>query len=223
MRDKDLLVYGAGAGLLALAVWQRGTVVDVVKRGRKLTDAPVGSSGKVDMYPAALAAEASRRLGRNVATTVYAGARMVRSEGSSAARVRMHVAINDANELGWDLLRLFTYSTADWARGWFGAQFTPAVRDALGKLVREKSVRRYATSKDPYEGDVVAVEQALAEHQAGIDPTGGAVKFVDKSSFGVQTGTGSYAEIVQRWGADGLRPFNVPGYSDDLVVFRRVG
>lgn len=219
------MLYLGGAALLGVAIWQREAIVDFVGKGRQLTDVPVGPGGIVPATPAALAAAAAALLGRPVTAEAYALARMIRSEGATEWRLRGHVAINDAEDLGWMLLRVLTYSTAAWAAGSFGPQFTPAITrtDDEGGLItaREKSVRRYTTSRDPFEADLVHAETVLAEHVAGTDPTGGAVKFVDRSSFGAQAGTGSYQALVDRWAQEGLRPFTVPGYSDDLVVFRR--
>lgn len=216
---KDEFLWLGGAAALGLLFWQKEAIVDVIERGKKVTHAPVGPDGTVPGFPVELAAAAGAAMGRPILPHAYALARMIRSEGAAAGRVRAHVALNDAASKGWDVVRILTYSTNPDARGLFGEQYTPASRAPGGRT----SVRRYATSKDPYEGDVVLAERVLAEHDAGDDPTGGAVKFADKSSFGVQEGTRSYAAVASQWAAEGLQPFNVPGYSDDLVVFRRVG
>lgn len=223
----DLLLWGGGLALVALALWKgkelatvvSDAVVDVVKRGKRLTFAGLGFDGVVPISPEALRGAASVQLGREVSQAASDMARMIRSEGSAAGRIRAHVALNDAAELGWGLHGLLTYSTNSNAKGFYGEQSTPASR-APGGI---KSVRRYSTAKDAYEGDVQVAEQVMAEHALGVDPTLGAVKFVDKASLSVQEGARTYESIVASWGSEGLRPFNVYGYSDDLVVFRRVG
>lgn len=227
--DVDLYLMGAaGLGLVALAAWKGeeitnavvDTVTDVVSRGTRLTHAAPGPDGVVPIRPDALRLTAAGVLGYDLVQDAYDLARMIRSEGASAGILRAHVALNDADDLGWTVHGTITYSTNPAANGWFGEQFTSAARAPNGV----KSSRRYATTKDPYAGDVEIAQQAMLEHVQGIDPTGGAVKFVDKSSMGgVQAGSGSYADLVERWAAERLQPFNVPGYSDDLVVFRRVG
>jgi hypothetical protein len=222
--DDKWILGGLAAGVLLL--WGKpivNTVVDVVSRGTRLTVTSLdvnGISGQPDpdnpdnlipSNPSDLVDQASAVLGTQLDADTYALARMARSEGIAAGDVRIHVALNDLADLnsrkslGWSPQDLITYSTNSAARGFFGSQ----------------SGRRYASSQDPYAGDVTLVQQTVAQHNAGIDPTGGAIKFVDKSSFGVQAGTGSYAATVASWAQEGLQPFNVPGYDDDFVVFRR--
>jgi hypothetical protein len=233
VRDEDtakiLAAVGLGGLVLVAAYWRReiisvgasaaATVADFVGRGARLTDAPAGADGVVYVSPEELAAIAGGVMGRAVTADAYALARMIRSEGADEGYLRAHVALNDLRHLGWSsLVYLMTFSTNPSARGWFGAQWTAATA-APGGIT---SVRRYATSRDPYQADLVAAEQALAERAAGFDPTDGAEKFVDRSSFGAQSGTGSYAALVERWGKEGLVPGSVAGASDDFVVFRRV-
>jgi hypothetical protein len=222
--DRELLLWGGGLALVGLAVWQGPALVtavkDIVTRGSRLTHAEPGDDGVVWDSPEELRAAAAVVLGRVGSRDVYGAARMVRSEGAAQAGIRTHVAMNDAAELGWTLARLFTYSTNLQATGHYGEQHTPAARAPGGVT----STRRYATTRDPYVSDVWAVEEAMVAHFGGLDPTGGAVKFVDISAMGgVQEGTGSYAALVDRWAKEGLRPFTLPGESADLVVFRRVG
>jgi hypothetical protein len=209
-RDEKLLLAGlGGVGLLFWGRQLKNTVVDVIGRGARLTTTTVDDAGVVQADPDELAAQASAVMGRPVSLDVLALSRMVRSEGVDAGVLRVRVALNDVNDLnerkgyGWSPFDLITYSTVAAARGKFGTQLH----------------RRYASSKDSYEGDVRLVELEMSN---GFDATGGAVKFVDRSSFGVQEGTGSYDALVETWAQEGLQPFNVPGYSDDFVVFRRV-
>jgi hypothetical protein len=223
VRDEEWLGLAALGLVGGLLIWQRDaiieTVVDIVNRGDRLTFVAAGDNGQAMADPGALRAQASLMLGREITQDVYSLARMIRSEGAAQGRIRAHVAMNDAHELGWSLHQLITYSTNNFARGLYGQQYTPAANAPAGIA----SKRRYASTKDPHAGDVEVVEAAIAERAAGVDPTGGGVKFVDKSSMGVQTGSGSYAELVKSWAADGLRPFTLPGGGADLVVFRRVG
>ncbi len=222
------LIFWASVGLLGgVAVWQRNTIMDTITRGKRLTYTELGDDGLIPEDPAELVDQAADVLGRDLPQELYDLARMKRSEQgqNDDGRLRVHVALNDAAEHNWSTHFAITYSTNAAAKGRYGEQFTPAERAPGGV----KSVRRYATSKDPYEGDVGIVERVLLERAQGLDPTsangqvgGGAVKFVDRSSLGgVQEGSSSYDAIVARWAAEGLEPFTVPGYPADLVVFRR--
>jgi hypothetical protein len=223
-RRDDLLLGGVLlAGLLA--VTQRRAIYDTFARGAQLTSTKLGPDGVIRLRPAELAAAAAVELGHEVDRGTHALARVGRSERDRNERdevtaLRMHVMINDLAELSWarDLEDLATYSTNAQARGFFGEQFTPATRAPGGV----KSVRRYASSRDPYVGDYHLAAAVRANAAAGIDPTGGAVKFVDVDAFGAQEGTGSYAQVAADWAREGLRPFNVDGAPDNFVVFRRV-
>ena len=214
--DEKWLLGGLAAGVLLL--WGRpiyntvvAPVVDVIGRGDRLTTTSLDANGMIPDDVDDLVAQASAVLGAAADPDLYALARMARSEGISAGALRIHVALNDLADLntrkgyGWSAVDLITYSTDAAARGHFGQQLH----------------RRYASTQDPYAGDYALAAQTVADHNAGVDATGGAIKFVDKSSFGVQAGTGSYDAIVATWAQEGLQPFNVPGYSDDFVVFRR--
>ena len=218
-RNEELLLWASIGVLGGVAVWQRNTIMDTITRGKRLTYTTLGADGLIPDDPAELAAQAGEVLGRDLPQELYDLARMKRSEqGTDDGRLRVHVALNDAEEHNWSTHFAITYSTNAAARGWYGEQFTPADRAPGG----QKSVRRYATTRDPYEGDVTIVERVLLERAQGLDPTGGAVKFVDRSSMGgVQEGSIAYDELVRRWAAEGLHPFTVPGYPADLVVFRR--
>lgn len=170
--------------------------LDALKRGRRL------SSG--ESTPAAGAAAATKILGRTVDPDAYALARMVRSEAGRENGVHKaavaHVALNDARANGWTVAGTVTMRRG--GSGTFGAQ---------------SGGGRYATTRDPYENDLAVAEQVLSG--ALPDPTGGAVKFVHRTAFGVQEGTTTYAGVVARWGEDGLRPREIPGASGSLVVF----
>jgi len=223
--DDQLLLWGGlGVGLAVLAWWKGPDVVeavrDVVTRGDRLTYTDVGVDGQIADEPEQLRAQAAIALGRDAGDLlldVYSAARMVRSEGAARANIRTHVLLNDAAEKGWSVHQTVTASNPSLASGRYGQQYTPVGPGGY------KTVKRYSTARDPYRADVYAVEEAMVEHRNGLDPTGGAVKFLDISSMGgVQQGTGSYAAKVADWAKEGLRPFTLPGDSD-LVVFRRVG
>ena len=203
--------------------------MDPIARGKRLTNAyvdvkrGVNVAGWIPDQPLLLAARAAMVMGRgSLPLSTYCLARMIRSEGAAAGRIRAHVALNDAAELGWDVPRLITYSTHPGVNGFFGEQFTPASRAPLYNGQPRKSSRRYSSAKDPYAGDVTLAELVQLEHGAGDDPSGGAVKFVDRDSLSSQEGARTYDQIVLDWGREGLRPFTLPGESPSLVVFRRI-
>lgn len=183
-------------------------VTDVFSKGSRLSYGTLDATGTVVDDPETLRGAATQRLGRDIDRNVYALARMVRSEGAAQGNLRVHVALNDLADLGWpDAYTLITYSTNSAKKGKYGQQAT----------------RRYASSSDPYEGDVLTVEQAIAQNDAGYDLSQGATKFVDKDSFGVQAGTGSFDDLVAKWAPEGLQPFTVPEYGDNLVLFKKGG
>jgi hypothetical protein len=180
---------------------------DLLDQSERLTDAPASSSGVVPETPAELAEEAAVTLGRFVSVDAYALARMIRSEdgrGSPRRKIAIAwVAVNAARARRVGLLQLLT--TND--------------RRAPFKFGIQRG-GWCSTAQDPYEVDLKVAERVLDGELA--DPTGGAIRFVHRDAFGVQEGTGSYASVVERWGAEGLRPVDL-GDVGDLVVFRRVG
>lgn len=202
----------AAGGLVWLFDDQVGEAVDVVSnligdltnRGRRLTTSPArNDAGRVTDTPEKLLAEAQALLGRAISMDAYALARMVRSEGGNGPvpekQARVWVALNDRDAHRWSTLYTIAGPTGLFGpqRGW-----------------------RYASGSDPYENDLYLAEAVLAGQLA--DNTGGATKFVDIDSFGVQEGTGSYEDLVERWGKDGLAPFEVEGARAPFRVFRRV-
>jgi hypothetical protein len=207
MTDRDLLWWLGGAALLALG----GGAAAVALSGPKITSSSTGTDGQIVETPDELIEQASSSLGRPVTMDAYALARMAASEGAREGRPRMHVALNDADAIGRSVLDTVTLSTAAGRTGSFGPQFVGSPR----------VVRRYATSKDPTRALVELAEAVILEHARGDDPTYGATKFADKSSFGVQAGTGSFADLVDRWRAEGYTPDTVWGYSTDFVIFRK--
>ncbi len=193
--------------MLAGGYFVAPNLADFVARGKRLTSAHADDRGVITDDPAALAAAASAVVGRTVSPEAYALARMLRSEAGTRAPAEKvavaWVARNDADDLGWSLLKVLTYHKGTGRESHFGPQITG----------------RYATTQDPYENDLKLAEAVLSGQFP--DPTGGATKFVHKSSFGVQAGTGSYAQIVDSWAQDGLIPASVDGAASDFVVFRR--
>jgi hypothetical protein len=167
--------------------------------------------------PAVIVAALAHELGRSVSRDVSALARMLASEVDErhpeTAIVRAHIALNDLADLnrrrgfGWTVEDLIAYSSMPVHRGHFGEQ---------------RWGRRYASDKDAGAAQVAIAEQAIAEHARGEDPSGGGLKFIDKRSMGgVQHGTRSFESVALAWATEGLRPFRLPGYPDDLFVFRR--
>jgi hypothetical protein len=201
-----------GAAAIVGTETGRSIVVDLTNRGRRLTSTTMDGNGNITVAPDELAAQAAELLGRQVSTEAYAMARMFRSEeGSSGAVVKRllgWVAINDADELGWDLVQLFTYSTVASRKGHFGQQLS----------------RRYSTVQDPYENDLAVAELVLAERDGDKgDPTAGAVKFVNKNAFASQAGASNYETVRAQWAKEGLSPTLIAGAPDNLVFFRRTG
>lgn len=181
-----------------------------------ITEAHLAPDGRVHDNPHTLSRLASAYMGRHVSPGVYALARMVASETDpehpETAPLRVHVALNDLDDLnkrkhlGWTALGLITYSTQPAHRDFFGEQH-------IG--------RRYGSSKNPTTQDVFCVEQVLSDRGEGIDPTQGALKFVDKLSMGKQHGSGKFDALALSWAAEGLRPGTVEGMPDHFIVFRR--
>lgn len=206
MTDRELLWLGIGGAALLL-----GGGAAIALSGPRVSSSTTDDDGQIAESPDELLAQAIATMGRPVSMDAYALARMAQSEGSAAARPRMLVALNDGAAEGWDALTTVTFSTAPGRTGTFGPQFVRSPR----------VVRRYATTKDPARAIVELAEQVIADWSAGNDETGGAVKFADRSSFGVQEGTGSFDDTVAAWAKERLTPSNVPGYSSDFFVFRR--
>ena len=223
---RDLWTLG-GLGLLGLVIWKSqevtaavtvgaGYVVNVFERGDKLTDTTPDANGVIQDNPADLADQAAAVLG--VASTVdtYSLARMGRSEGVDGMEVRMHIALNDLADLQRQygggvyssVTALMTHSKQSDADGLYGKQYRG---------------HRYSTAHDPYTGDYNLAQKVQTDHADGFDPSGGALKFVDKSGFASQEGaTRTYDDVVAAWAKQGLQPFNVDGASDNFVVFRKV-
>jgi hypothetical protein len=205
-----LLVWKFGGPAAALNV-AGGYVLNTFNRGQRLSSSTLLSSGVVSPGPDALLSQAQAIIpGADLDTLALA--RMGRSEGVDGMEYRMHVALNDLDYLQGlygdgvysSIAALMLHSKVSAADGFFSEQF-------LGK--------RYATSDDPYEGDYALAAKVRADHGAGIDPTGGARKFVDKDSFAAQRGvTKTYDDVVAEWSSEGLTARNLPGASSNFVV-----
>lgn len=174
---------------------------DLVGSGRKLTLSSQDSDGVVEQDPEALRVDAETLLGREISADAYALARMVRSEAGAAnitTKVRLaNVAMNQARALGWSVYDVIVYHKTPARDGRYGAQISG----------------RFASSKDPYEADLKAAEQALRG-----DITGGATNFAHQSAFGKQLGT---ASNIQPFVDTMAREGKVPGYygTDSNLIF----
>lgn len=177
---------------------------DLVGSGRKLTISEQDENGVVTDSPDYLLSEAINTLGRDISHDAYALARMVRSEAGAAdltTKVRLaNVAMNQARALGWSVYDVIVYHKTAFRDGRYGAQISG----------------RFASSRDPYEIDLRAAEEALRG-----DITGGATNFAHQSAFGKQLGTASSIQpFVDTMAAEG----KVPGYfapDSNLVFFWR--
>jgi len=206
---REWLMVGGGVGL-AVLVWRyrslaapvaiaAGYAVNTFSRGQRLTHTSADADGVIQDDPAALVAAASAVMGRPISAQAYALARMGRSEGVDGMEHRMHVALNDLAELR--------------------ARYPGTYPDLEQLMIHSKNP--ISDGRFSKQGDYELALRVITDHGSGIDPTGGAVKFVDKDSFGVQEGTSSYASLIARWAGEGLEPSNVEGASDNFVVFRR--
>ncbi len=216
------------ASLIGFVLWKWGVSAPVVlagwvlntfERGSKLSQSTV-VSGVVAESPEVLLDQASAVLGFTADLDTYSLARMGRSEGVDGEEYRMHVLLNDLYELQTrygstyaTVTDLLVHSKNDRASGHYSAQ-------DLGK--------RYATTKDPYEGDYALAQKVLADRERGIDIADGATHFVDKSGpFWIDYGDGpvksTYADLVAWWARPGsnLIPFGADGATDNFVMFKR--
>lgn len=171
---------------------------DFADRGRRLADGSDVAGGD----PAELAAAAAEILGRPVDVDAFAVATMIRSEaglGPVAEKAACAwVAINDSRAHGWSMI----YTIAGPDRR-FGHQ----------------AGWRYASGSAPYEDDLRIAEACLSG-QIG-DPTGGAVKFVHISAFGIQPGTRSFDDVAAAWAGEGITLYPLEGARADFRVGRR--
>ena len=215
------LVVAAGGAAMSERV--RFFAVDAIQRGSRLTRSRwyKGDSkyGFMHQLPEELRWQASQKIGFDIPLEAYSLARMLRSEGAKEGTLRAHVAMNDLKRFRWanTLHDLLTYSTDKSRRGFYGRQFSRAVPPEFPKANR----RRYATKRDPYEGDVKLAMAMIDERARGIDRANGATKFLDRSAMGRQIGSVSFEKKDAQWRADGYTPFTVPEFGTDLVLYRR--
>ncbi len=187
-----------------------GTVVDPFVRGARLNHSTLNADGIVyDPSPSELLGEASEILGFDLDEDTYALARSARSEGVDGMAARMHVMLTQSAEAGLSVFQLTTRESQHPSQdGYYGEQ--------LG--------RRWASSRDPYAGDVALAQKVIAERAQGVDPTGGAGRFFDKSGFGKQSGTiPAWQSKLADWSAEGYRAYYYPAASKNFVLFRRGG
>jgi hypothetical protein len=219
-------VYLAGVVGLAGLGWyvnrqdKDGGVVDVFERGGQVSYGTYDDKlGIVLEAPEVLRQGVSDRMGFYVPIDQASAARMLRSEGAKQGELRVHVALNDLAHFPYadTLHELLTYSNDPKRRGWYGAQYSPAVLPDYPKA----NARRYSTAKNFYSGDVFTAGKAIQDHSNGIDPAQGATKFVDVDSLSSQAGTRSFEDIKALWAQEGLKPFTLPQYGENLVLFRK--
>ncbi len=216
----------AGGGLAATFLFAGGgkyiaeTARDMTTRGEKINFVDVDPIlGVVLEDPERMRAAASVRVGFEVTRDQLALSRMIRSEGSAQGLLRAHIALNDLASFRYadDLFELLTYSTDPKRRGLYGVQYSGPVPPNYPQA----NARRYATSKNSYMGDLQTAMTAIEERDAGYDRADGAVKFIDRASMGVQLGSKPFAVIDASWRSEGLQPFTMAEYGDDLVLYRR--
>lgn len=187
-----------------------GTVVDPLVRGARLNHSTLNDDGIVyDPAPSELLGEASEILGIDLDEDTYALARSGRSEGVDGMEARMHVMLTQSAEAGLSVFQLTVRESQHPDQdGYYGEQ--------LG--------RRWASSRDPYAGDVALAQRVIAERAQGIDPTGGAGRFFDKSGFGKQSGTiPAWQSKLADWAREGFTGYYYPRASKNFVLFRRGG
>lgn len=181
-------------------------LLDVIDRGARLTHTTLDSDGNIPDDPTALAAAAATVSGVAVSTDALALSRMVRSEqphdSDEIKALLAHVAINDAKAHGWSVLKAITVSSVAARSGKFGHQTS----------------RRYASYLDSYGSDLEVALKAIADDAAGIDPTGGAQKFVNKWAFKKPE---SYDVTATSWGKEGFVPVTIAPAPNHLVFFRK--
>lgn len=190
------------------------TIADWIglNKGRKLNNtggrkSGLNAQGYIPEDPYALLNEARAIMGYDIEQDVYALARSGRSEGRNGMEARMHVMMTQAEESGMTVWARTVSEPGNPSNGYFG----------------EQRGRRWASTEDPYEGDIKLAEEVYVQHNNGIDPTGGAGRFADKSSFGKQAGTRTYATVLAEWADEGYYAYYFPDASHDFVLFRRHG
>jgi len=216
--DETYALVGGGVLLAALAWWKGGAaavaVRDVLLRGERLNHTtPVNEIVPDD--PADLLAEAQAVMGDpSVTADEYSLGRMGRSEGVNGIRARMHVALNDLASLQR------AYGTGVYSSVTALMLRSRDFPEANGLYSSQELGKRFATTRDPYSGDVLLAREVIADHAAGIDPSLGATKFFDVSSGGAG-GSVSYEAALAKWTREGYEPFTIATATDDFVLFRK--
>ena len=225
MTERDLWILGGAAAGLGFVIWKWGNpitaaqiaenwAVNLVGRGNQLSEGTL-TNGIVEEVPSVLVDMATAVLGFNADMDTYSLARMGRSEGVDGMEYRMHVLLNDLA----DLQR--TYGTGVYS-SITALLIHSKMTAADGHYSAQSEGKRYSTARDPYESDYALAQKVLADHGAGVDPTAGAIKFVDKSGpFYVDGQKTDYDGLVAAWAQQGLTPTNLPGATDNFVVFNR--
>jgi hypothetical protein len=226
MSDRTAWFLAGVGGILAFVVWKWGNPIvaaqiaenwaeNLIGRGNALSQSTL-SNGIVEEIPSVLQDMATAVLGFNAELDTYSLARMGRSEGVDGEEYRMHVLLNDLA----DLQR--TYGTGVYS-SITALLIHSKIAAADGHYSSQDEGKRYSTAHDPYEADYALAQKVLVDHASGEDPTGGAIKFVDKSGpFYVDGEKTDYDGLVAAWAANGLTPDDsLPNATTNFVVFRR--
>lgn len=189
--------------------------VNLVGRGNQLSFSTL-SNGIVEEVPSVLIDMTTAVLGFDADSDTYSLARMGRSEGVDGEEYRMHVLLNDLADLQ------ATYGTGVYSSV-TALLIHSKIAAADGHYSAQSEGKRYSTAHDPFEADYALAQKVMVDHASGNDPTGGAVKFVDKSGpFYVDGAKTDYDGIVTAWAAQGLTPDDsLPNATTNFVVFRR--
>jgi hypothetical protein len=182
-----------------------GTLARFVGRGKPLVTLHLDKNGIVTDDTVALAAEAGDVVGRIVSDEEFSLALMVASEEPRAPddvrEAICQVVINQALTAGLTITGLCQLHNSPNRSGHYGKQITG----------------RVATDRTPYEADLAIAARSIDNRSNGIDISSGATNFVNRYAFGVQEGSGSFAETVADWATEGKKPGTLFGYKN--VVF----
>lgn len=226
MNARDWWIAGGIAAILGLVFWKWGNpivaaqiaenwAVNLVGRGNQLSFSTL-SNGIVEEVPSVLVDMATATLGFDANMDTYSLARMGRSEGVDGEEYRMHVLLNDLADLQ------STYGSGVYSSV-TALLIHSKIAAADGHYSAQSEGKRYSTAHDPYEADYALAQKVMVDHASGTDPTGGAVKFVDKSGpFYVDGQKTDYDGIVAAWAKQGLTADDsLPNATTNFVVFRR--
>lgn len=224
MTERQAWIIGGAGLVVAFVIWKWGNpiaaiqiaenwAVNLVGRGNALSQSTL-SNGIVEEIPDVLIDMASAVLGFDADLDTYSLARMGRSEGVDGMEYRMHVVLNDITDL---------VSKGDSAYNTITKYMTHSrVVAANGHYSAQNEGKRVSTAHDPYEADYALAQKVIADHAVGVDPTNGAIKFVDKSGpFYVDGAQTDYDGIVAEWANQGLTPNTLPNATSNFVVFNR--